>query len=112
SGSAASTPALRAKGSSKTLHQAFRAYKKYLEREYYRPELEQLSPWGKTQVRQVENLLKHHQNVLLANLDANAVEELVGYWRRRPIKKGTTEPMKAKSSANYLATLGRFFRWL
>lgn len=95
-----------------TLHQALRAYEKYLEREYYRPETEQITPWGRTQVRQTKNLRKHHANVLLSKLDADTVGELIGYWRRRPCKIGSKEPMTAKSASNYIGTLVRFLKWL
>lgn len=95
-----------------TLYQAFRAYQKYLEKEYYRPETEQISPWGRTQVRQMKNLRKHHQDMLLSKVDADVVGELIGYWRRRPCKIGTKEPMTPKSAGNYLGTLMRFLKWL
>jgi hypothetical protein len=97
---------------SASLHQALNAYQRHLEKDYFDPELDHVSPWGKTQMRQVKNLKKHHDNVLLARLDADAVNELVGYWRRRPCKIGTKEPMTAKSASNFLGTLIRFFKWL
>lgn len=97
---------------SATLYQAFRSYQKFLDKEYFRPETEQISPWGRTQVRQTKNLRKHHADILLTKLDADAVSELIGYWRRRPCKIGTKEPMTAKSAGNYLGTLMRFLKWL
>lgn len=95
-----------------TLYQAFAAYEKYLEEEYFDPAANHLSAWGKTQIRQVKNLKKHHVDRLLTRLDGDAVEELVGYWRRRPCKIGTTSPMTAKSCSNFLGTLVRFLKWL
>ena len=71
------------------LGQAFKAYQKYLRDEYHRPETEQVSPWGRTQIRQIKNLKKHHVDCLLTKLDADAVNEMIGYWRRRPCKLGT-----------------------
>lgn len=113
SGSNTSQPGTqRNRTSGATLHRALRAYEKYLEREYYRPETEQITPWGRTQVRQTRNLRKHHQDVLLIRLDADAVGELIGYWRRRPCKTGTSEPMTAKSASNFIGTLVRFLKWL
>ena len=56
--------------------------------------------------------MQHHSNVLLSRLDTNGVDELYGYWRRRPCKQGTKEPMSASSVSNYISTLNRFFRWL
>ncbi len=95
-----------------TLHQAMKAYQKYLEKEYFRPDLKEISPWGHTQVRQVKNLMKHHADCLLTNLDADAVSELVGYWRRRPCKRDTNKPMTAQSTSNFLNILTRFLKWL
>lgn len=95
-----------------TLFQAFDAYEKYLEKEYFDPEGNHLSAWGKTQIRQVRNLKKHHVDRLLTQLDADVVSELVGYWRRRPCKIGTQSPMTAKSSSNFVGTLVRFLKWL
>ena len=113
SGSSVAAPAhTQTRTHRSTLYQAFKAYQKYLEREYYEPELEQISSWGRTQVRQVGNLRKHHQDTLLTKLDGDAIDELVGYWRRRPYKKGTKDPMTAKSASNYCSTLIRFLKWL
>ncbi len=95
-----------------TLYQAFTAFEKYLEREYHQPELEQISSWGKTQVRQTKTLRAHHKDILLSKLDGDAVDEMVGYWRRRPYKKGTKQPMTAKSASNYCSNLVRFLKWL
>jgi hypothetical protein len=95
-----------------TLYRAFGAYQKYLNKEYFRPETEQISPWGWIQVRQVNNLKKHHADQLLTRLNADAVDELIGHWRRRPCKVGTEKPMTAKSASNYLGTLVRFLKWL
>ena len=95
-----------------TLYQAFRAYKKHLESEFFDPDLGHLSGWGKTQIRQLKNLRNHHDDVLLSRLDLDAVKELFGYWRRRPSKIGTKEPMTKKSASNCLGTLRRFFVWL
>jgi len=95
-----------------TFYQALKAYQKYVNQEYFDPETDRISAWGRTQERQVKNLMKHHRDRLLTRLDANAVTELVGYWRRRPYKIGTKEPMTAKSASNFLGTLLRFFKWL
>ncbi|QDU96273.1 hypothetical protein [Lignipirellula cremea] len=95
-----------------TLYQALKAYQRHLETEYFDPALGHISPWGKTQVRQVQNLKKHHADLLLARLDADAVTDLIGYWRRRPCKLESKDPMTAKSASNFLGTLRRFFVWL
>ncbi|WP_146506101.1 hypothetical protein [Rubinisphaera italica] len=95
-----------------TLHQAFKSYQHYLEQEYHRVEEDQISAWGRTQVRQVTTLMQHHVNRLLVTLDGEAIDELFAYWRRRPSRLGTNNPMTAKSCSNYLGTLTRFLKWL
>lgn len=95
-----------------SLHQALGHYQSYLRKEHFMQDSGHVSPWGSTQIRQVKNLKSHHSDILLSQLDANAVNELVGYWRRRPSKLGSSQPMSAKSASNYLGTLMRFFNWL
>ncbi len=109
----ASNPSISAmKSPSATLHQAFKRYQAYLQKEFFRQETGHISPWGRTQVRQIKNLQRHHSDELLNNLDATAVGELIGYWRRRPCKLGSTEPISAKAASHYLGTLMRFLTWL
>ena len=102
-----SAPAIEA-----SLHQAMKKYQKYLEKEFHRPELNQISAWGKTQVKQVDTLVQHHCDRSIYELDATEVNDLIGYWRRRPCKLKSTTPMTAKSCKNYLSALTRFLKWL
>ena len=95
-----------------SLHDALKGYQEFIQREYFRPELNRLTDWGNMQKKQVKSLKEHHEDRLLLYLDADAVNEMIGYWRRRPTKKGTSDPMKAKSAGNYLSALIRFFKWL
>lgn len=95
-----------------TLHQAFKRYQGYLQKEFFRHETGHISEWGHMQVRQVQNLMKHHPDMVLNRLDSTAVEELIAYWRRRPCKLNSTVPMTPKSTSNYLGTLMRFLTWL
>lgn len=97
---------------SASLYRAFKSYQVYLEKEYFRHETGHVSLWGQTQIRQIKNLKSHHPDRLLSVLDGDAVGELIGYWRRRPCKIGTKDPMTAKSASNYLGTLMRFLSWL
>ncbi len=97
---------------SATLHQAFKRFQGYLQKEFFRQETGHISPWGRIQVRQIKNLQHHHPDQLLSQLDATAVGELIGYWRRRPCKLGSTEPISAKAASHYLGTLMRFLTWL
>ncbi len=109
----ASNPSISAmKSRSATLHQAFKRYQAYLQKEFFRQETGHISPWGRTQVRQIKNLQRHHADQLLDKLDATAVGELIGYWRRRPCKLGSSDPISAKAASHYLGTLMRFLTWL
>lgn len=110
--SSPSPTAIRSKTPSATLYQAFKRYQAYLQTEYFRHESGHISPWGQIQVRQIKNLQHHHSDRLLSQLDSTAVAELIGYWRRRPCKLGTKEPISAKAASHYLGTLMRFLTWL
>ena len=68
-------PTKESRTPSATLYQAFKAYQKYLEREYHVHETEQVSPWGRIQIRQIKNLRKHHSDWLLTELDGEAISE-------------------------------------
>jgi hypothetical protein len=95
-----------------TLHQALNRYQEYLHKEYFNHETGHVSPWGGIQIRQLTNLQRHHQDVPLSNLDAKSVDELIGYWRRRPCLLNSNQTMSPKSASNYLGTLVRFLNWL
>ena len=95
-----------------TLHKAFEAYKLYLRKEYHNSETDQITDWGNTQLSRVKTLQMRHDDISLQSLDAAAIVELIGYWRRRPCKQGTDKPMTPTSCGNYLNTLTRFLKWL
>lgn len=94
------------------LHQAMQAYELWLAREYAHPE-EEITRWGRTQIKQMESLRSHHRNAPLNELGRAKVEGLMQYWRKRPLRKGsTTHRVTQKTASNILKTLKRFFRWL
>jgi len=111
---AASRPPSAPKSGGKpgSLRGALREYKRWVEKEFFRPETGSITPWGRTHVRQIETLIEHHPDCQLSRLDQEGVEELIRYWRQRPLRKNTKRPMKAKAASNYIAQLKRFFRWL
>lgn len=94
------------------LHEAMRAYIKWIEEDYYRPALGRVTNGGRTKVRQVETLMTRHENRLVSTLDETVVEEMFRFWRQRPVKKGSTHPISRSSAENYISELKRFFRWL
>ncbi|MDB4367968.1 helix-turn-helix domain containing protein [Mariniblastus sp.] len=95
-----------------TLFDAFESFQEYLKEEFYRPETQLITPWGQTQIRQVNTLKQHLKDRSIATLDGDGVTSLFDYWRRRPCKLGKKEPMTAKSASNYVKVLKRFFKWL
>lgn len=94
-----------------TLHDALRGYSDWLKSEYNDPDAG-VSPWGRTQMRQVSSLIAHHPNMPLARLGRDEVEELFRYWRQRPIRRGSTQRVSKKSASHFICVLRSFFKWL
>lgn len=97
------------------LHAALKAYEDYIRVDYARPIDEngtEVSDWGHTQLRQVKTLLAHHDDVALSQLDLKGLDDLFGYWRRRPNKLGSDAPVTRDSAGNLIALLRRFLDWL
>jgi hypothetical protein len=94
------------------LHAALREYIKWLESEYSNPD-DGVTAWGRTQVRQIESLIDHHADEALSKIDRAAVEQLITYWRKRPLRKGSDKQrVSKKSSTHYISALKSFFKWL
>ena len=95
-----------------TLHEGMLAYIAWIEKDYFRPELGRITANGRTKVRQVETLMERHADMLLSRLDEEAIEELIRFWRQRPLRKGSKSPITKKSAENYISELKRFLKWL
>ena len=95
-----------------TLHEAMRAYIAWIEKDYYRPALGRITGNGRTKVRQTETLISRHADIPLSKLNEDVIEEMVRFWRQRPIKKGSDRAITKKSAENYIGELIRFLRWL
>jgi hypothetical protein len=96
-----------------TLHDALRSFIRWLQDEYADPERE-VTAWGRTQIRRVGTLMDHHANRPLSEVDFDAIEEMVRYWRKRPISRAKrgARPITKDSAENYIKTLKGFLRWL
>ncbi len=96
-----------------TLHDGLRSYSDWVEQEYVNA-AGTVTPWGRTQMRRVVTLLNRHPDRPLADLQFAAIEELIRYWRRRPLSRGTgsSRPVTKVSAENYIKTLKAFFKWL
>lgn len=56
--------------------------------------------------------MDRHEDLPLGNVDFEAVEKMILYWRRRPEKKGTKQRISKVSAENYIGEFKRFFKWL
>jgi predicted DNA-binding protein (UPF0251 family) len=97
--------------SGQTLHEAMRAYQKWVGVEYLDID-RTLTANGKKKVDQIRTLTTYLQDADLGSLDYSACDSLFGVFRRRPTSERYSRPMSAKSCSNYLGELGRFFNWL
>jgi len=94
-----------------SLHQAMDDYVTWLKQEYQDGD-QHVTPWGRTKIKQVETLKSRHDDISLASMDHEAVGGMFRFWRQRPTRKGSTEPIAKKSAEHYVAALKDFFRWL
>lgn len=96
-----------------TLHDALRDYVTWLEGEYA-DSTGTVTAWGRTQMRQVQTLVRHHADLPLSRLNYSAAEVMIRYWRKRPTTraKGVCKPIAKKSAENYIKSLKGFLKWL
>jgi hypothetical protein len=90
--------------SGQTWHQALDTYAARLEK------LPDRSGWYKTQIKQTRRLKEHHPDMLLAQLGLSKIEEMVDYWRHRPVVKGKV--IAATTARNEIIQLGMVLKWL
>jgi len=103
---------------SKPLHKALDAYIAFIEKTDLEPTPDgpSLTPFGSLKVEQAKRLKQRHSDRPLSKLDYDGCQELLDYWRMRPltndkrIKKA--RPMARKTCENHVSELMRFFRWL
>ena len=93
------------------LHAAMREYIEWLKIEYSNPEAG-VTAWGNSQIGQVESLIAHHRDMPVKDVGRNEVEEMLGYWRKRPFRRGSKTRVSKKSSTHYISALRNFFKWL
>jgi hypothetical protein len=95
-----------------SLHDAFQKYIDWLKVEYQDPDTT-VASWERTQVRQVESLIAHHADLPLTRLGRDKVEEMLRYWRQRPLRKGKNpQQISKKSATHFIGGLRSFFKWL
>jgi hypothetical protein len=88
------------------------AYVSWIRNEYFDRDEQHVNDNGMTKIRQIKTLADQLPDRLLSTVDYQAVDEMFGHFRKRPISKRTARPMKRKSCQNYIGELARFFDWL
>lgn len=103
---------------SNTLHQALDAYVSHVKKTDLEPTPEgpSLTPFGALKVEQATRLKQRHADLPLSKLDFDVCQELLDYWRMRPLTTDKrikpARPMAKKTCENQVSELMRFFRWL
>lgn len=103
---------------SRTLHEALDAYIEHVKKSALEPTPQgpQLTSFGHLKVEQTRRIKARQADRPLSTLDLQGCQELVDYWRMRPLTEATPKrparPMEARYCENHIAELGRFFKWL
>ena len=91
-----------------TLHEALEDYIAHLKAW----ENSDHSGWKRTQVNEAKVLRAHLQDITLARLNLQAMEDQLNYWARRPKVRNKDKAMSALSCRNYMKRLRDFWKWL
>jgi hypothetical protein len=67
---------------------------------------------GKSLIDSAARFKEHHPDVPLEEIDFDEMQRMANHWRSRPLRKGTTRPITARSAQNEVKRLLAFFRWL
>ncbi|MCE9606762.1 MAG: hypothetical protein K8U03_17885 [Planctomycetia bacterium] len=96
------------------LHQALSQYRKSHEETYVDPTTKKLTANGVVRCEYVDHLLEHHPDMPLTDLDQEGCQQLLNYWRNRPISKKSKENKQISKSyaKHHKDELIAFFRWL
>ncbi len=104
--------------SSQTLHEALDAYIEHVTKSALEPTPQgpQLTSFGHLKVEQARRIKARQADRPLSTLDLQGCQELIDYWRMRPLTEATPKrparPMEARYCENHIAELSRFFKWL
>jgi len=100
------------------LHQSLDKYIEHIQKTDLEPTPEgpQLTAFGHLKVEQARRLKSRQPDRPLSTLDLQGCQELLDYWRMRPLteprSKRPSKPMETRYCENHIAELNRFFRWL
>ena len=101
---------LHKKAGGETLHVALTAYGQWIESKFLDTQ-KRVTPWGRTQDRQIGFLRRNLADVPLAALDAHRVEELFDVLRLRPAGDNGRQ-VSVDWTRNVIKQFRRFLRWL
>jgi len=100
------------------LHEAIDEYIEHIQKTNLEPTPEgpQLTAFGHLKVEQARRIKSRQADRPLSTLDLQGCQELLDYWRMRPLTeprpKRPSRPMETRYCENHIAELNRFFRWL
>lgn len=94
------------------LHEAMDAYIAKIKKDYHNEHTGRITANGAMKIKQVQLLKTRHSDQPLAKVGLDEIESMLIYWRKRPLRKGTTRPIARKSAKHAIGELSRFFRWL
>ena len=101
-----------------TFHEALVKYIEYIQKTAIEPTPDgpQMTAFGHLKVEQARRIKIRQKDRPLSTLDLQGCQELLDYWRMRPLtqprKKHPATPMETRYCENHIAELNRFFRWL
>src|SRR5271157_5338043 len=104
--------------SSALLHEAIDRYVEHIQKTDLEPTPEgpQLTAFGYVKVEQARRIKSRQPDQPLSTLDLQGCQELLDYWRMRPLTEPRFEkpskPMERRYCENHIAELNWFFRWL
>ena len=101
-----------------TFHEALDKYIEHVRKTALEPSADgpKLTAFGHLKVEQARRIKTRQKDRPLTSLDLQGCQELLDYWRMRPLteatKKRPARPMEVRYCENHIAELNRFFRWL
>lgn len=101
-----------------SLYDSIKAYAAWIRKEFVTPAIQgqqqQTSPHGNTLARQVERLMDciHDCPLDADNFGYAQIEEMAGYFKKRPNRKGTDKPISVETVKAAIKTLKRFVKWI
>jgi len=110
-------PNIAAKPSA-SFHQAISKYIEHIEKSALEPSPDgpRMTAFGHVKVEQANRIKSRQKDRPLSSLDLQGCQELLDYWRMRPLTEATKRkpdrPMEVRYCENHIAELSRFFRWL